>query len=395
MTCFGQVLTPKETHVKLKKITAVAAGFLLASGINVAMAASGTIKIGVQAPLTGTYAAEGQGINNGVRLLVNQQNAKGGLLGHKIEVVTCDDMGILPQAGICARKLVNKGVLAVIGSYTSGAALAAGTTYARANVIQTSDGTSNKLTHSGWKTFFRNAPPNSTEAAFTADYLVNVKGYKRIAVLTDRSSFATGLAKSVTNAIQQEGGDIVVKSYLHSGKQDYTTLLNDIKSHTPDVIYFSGYYSEGGLIKAQMAKLHINAAFVGGDANQNDAFAKIAGNAAAGAIIINLPSPESLPYASAKKFLADYSKAYDSMPPSIFTLTNVDGLGAIFAAIKATQSIDPDTLMHWMHNMPQKFAGMTGSFTWSNTGERLGSPMTAFEVQADGSYKTVYPVPAS
>ena len=41
--------------------------------------------------------------------------------------------------------------------------------------------------------------------------------------------------------------------------------------------------------------------------------------------------------------------------------------------------------------MKQPFPGLTGPFTWDEKGERIGSPMSAFEVQADGSYKTVYP----
>ncbi|WP_309267768.1 ABC transporter substrate-binding protein, partial [Azonexus sp.] len=111
-----------------------------------AQAADEPIKIGVQAPITGEYAAEGQGIQNGVKLLVDQQNAAGGLLGRKITVTVCDDEGKATTAAICARKLVNDGVIAVIGTYTSGAALAAAPIYSAANVIQTSDGTSDELT---------------------------------------------------------------------------------------------------------------------------------------------------------------------------------------------------------------------------------------------------------
>ena len=69
------------------------------------------------------------------------------------------------QAAICAKKLVNEGVKAVIGSYTSGATEAAQTTYFRAGVLQTSDGTSDSLIAHKYWTFFRNSFPNSAEAA--------------------------------------------------------------------------------------------------------------------------------------------------------------------------------------------------------------------------------------
>lgn len=376
---------------RLTQLTSLTAAILLATGAGTASAASGPIKIGVQAPITGEYAAEGQGIQNGVKLLVDQQNKAGGLLGRKIQVTVCDDEGKAAQAAICGRKLVNEGVIAVIGTYTSGAALAAAPIYSAANVIQTSDGTSDELTQKGWKTFFRNAPPNSDEAEFTAKYLINVKQYKRIAILSDHSSYATGLAKATTKSIEALHGDIVANDFINAGTQDYSAVLTKVKSKNPDVLYFSGYYTDGGLIRAQMKQLGMNAVFVGGDANQNAAFAKIAGNAAQGAVIINVPAPENLPYPEAKKFLTDYTQAFGSAPPSIYTFTNADGLRAVFAAIEATKSTETSKLIPWLHDMKQPFAGLTGPFKWDAKGERIGSPMSAFEVQANGSYKTIYP----
>lgn len=377
---------------RLIKLTSMSTAVLFAMGATSAMAADDTIKIGVQAPITGEYAAEGQGIENGVKLLIEQQNADGGLLGKKLSYVTCDDEGKASQAAICARKLVNEGVIAVIGTYTSGAALAAAPIYAAANVIQTSDGTSDELTQRGWQTFFRNAPPNSDEATFAADYLVNVRKDERIAILSDHSSYATGLAKSVAEAIKDVDGNIVANERINAGTQDYSAVLTKLKSEKPTALFFSGYYTDGGLIRAQMKQLNMDTDFIGGDANQNSDFAKIAGNAAEGAIIVNVPAPENLPYAEAKQFLADYTEKFGNPPPSIYTFTNSDGLRAIMAAIADTETTDTSKLIPWLQNMKEPFAGLTGPFKWDDKGERIGSPMSAFEIQADGKYKTIYPV---
>ncbi len=376
---------------RLKQLSTLSAAMLLAMGSSAVLAADGPIKIGVQAPITGEYAAEGQGIENGVRLMVKQINADGGLLGRQLDVIVCDDEGKASQAAICGRRLVNDGVIAVIGTYTSGAALAAAPIYASANVIQTSDGTADELTQRGWDTFFRNAPPNSDEATFAADYLVNVKGYKRIAILSDHSSYATGLAKATSAAIKEAKGNIVAEDFINAGTQDYTAVLTKLKSEQPDALFFSGYYTDGGLIKAQMKQLGMDTVFIGGDANQNADFAKIAGNAAAGTIIVNIPAPENLPYPEAKKFLQDYVQEFGSEPPSIYTFTNADGFKGVIEAIKATASTDTAKLIPWLHAMPQPINYLTGPFTWDKVGERIGSPMSAFEIQADGSYKIVYP----
>ncbi|PKU24678.1 branched-chain amino acid ABC transporter substrate-binding protein [Telmatospirillum siberiense] len=361
-------------------------------GVATASAAS-PIRFGVQAPITGPYADEGQGIEKAVRLLAEQQNAKGGLLGRQIEVTVCDDEGKPSQAAICARQLVNAKVVAVIGSYTSGAALAAEPIYAAADVLQTSDGTSNKLSEQGFKTWFGNAAPNSAEAEFTANYLVNVRAFKRIAVLTDHSSFATGLADEVIKNIAAVHGNVVEKAFVNADSQNFTPVLTKLKSLNPDVLYYSGYFSDGGLIRAQMQQLGMDAAFVGGDANQNVSFAKIAGAAAGGSVIVNVPAPQDLPYPAAKQFVADYKAKYGALPPSVFTLTNADGMRAILEAIEATKGTEPAALENHLHHLVD-FQGLTGTFAWNERGERTGSPFVAFEVQADGAYKILYPEPA-
>lgn len=161
------------------KITKVAKAVALSAIVaSSSLLAADTVKIGVQAPITGKYANEGQGIDQFVRLIVNEKNAQGGLLGKKIEVVTCDDEAKAQKAAVCARKLVNAGVFAVIGSYTSGATEAAQTTYYRNKVLQTSDGTSDSLIKRKYWTFFRNSFPNSAQSDFTADYFVNQKNMK-------------------------------------------------------------------------------------------------------------------------------------------------------------------------------------------------------------------------
>lgn len=377
-----------------KTLLAGAATSMMMLGGMVNAWAAKPIVIGVQAPITGAYADEGQGIANAVKLLADEQNAKGGLLGRNIDVKICDDEGEASQAAICARQLVGEGVTAVIGSYTSGAALAAQPIYARANVIQTSDGTSNELLKKGYETWFGNAAPNSAEADFTSNYLVKVRDFKKIAVLTDHSSFATGLANAVVGDIKKVGGDVIAVDYINAGSQNFTPVLTKLRAMHPDVVYFSGYFSDGGLIRAQMQQLGMKAQFVGGDANQNVAFAKIAGTAAAGSIIINVPAPQDLPYPVAKEFVSSYQQKYGALPPSVFTLTNADGMRAVMQAIENTKSTNPKTLENYLHNM-KNFQGLTGTFSWNSKGERIGSPFVAFEVEATGGYKVLYPTVTS
>jgi len=372
----------KRMLPKLAASAAVCAALVTASS------AADVIKIGVQAPITGKYANEGQSIDNGVKLIVEQINAKGGLLGKKLSVVSCDDEGKAQKAAICARKLVNEDVLAVIGSYTSGATEAAQTTYYRNKTLQTSDGTSDSLTKHKYWTFFRNSFQNSAQADFTAKYLVKEKGYKKIVVLSDYSSYAVGLADSAAKAIKAEGGNLIYQGKIKSGTQNFTAVLTKIKSMKPDAIYFSGYYTDGGLIRAQQQQLGIKADFIGGDSNDNPDFIKLAGKSAEGTLLVNFPTPDFLPYDTAKKFLKSYKDKYGKPVSSVWAIMNVDGLRAIAHAVEQTKSLDAKTIANYLHTL-KDFPGITGPVSFREDGERINTKFNVYEIQADGKYKII------
>jgi branched-chain amino acid transport system substrate-binding protein len=367
--------------MNLKNITKTIA---LSAIVTSSLLASDVVKIGVQAPITGEYANEGQSIENFVKLLVDEKNEQGGLLGKKIEVVTCDDEAKAQKAAVCAKKLVNEGVLAVIGSYTSGATEAAQTTYFRSNVIQTSDGTSDSLIEKKYWTFFRNSFPNSSQSDFTAEYMVKTKKYKNIVVLSDYSSYSEGLGDATEASIKALGGNVIFRGKIKSGTQNFTAMLTKIKAMNPDVIYYSGYYTDGGLLKAQQTQLQIDADFVGGDSNDNPDFYKLAGNSAEGTVLINFPTPEILPYPEAKKYLAAYKNKFQMDPPSIWPVTNADGLRAVFEGAEKTNSLDTKKIVDYIKTM-KDFPGITGPFNIREDGERIGAKFVVYKMKNDGT----------
>jgi branched-chain amino acid transport system substrate-binding protein len=379
-------------EVYMKNITRLFLAVVLLLFSGTILCAEDVIKIGVQAPITGKYANEGQGIDNAVRLLAKQYNDAGGVLGKKIVVYTCDDEGTAQKSAICARELVNEGVIAVIGSYTSTCAEAAQPIYYKAGVLQTTDGTSSSLTEKGYWTFFRNSSPNWAEGDFTAKFFVEKQNYKRIAILSDYSTFAVDLATAVVDGLKKLKAEdrIIYNGKVQSGAQNFTPVLTKIKSLNPDVIYFSGYYTDGGLIRAQQLQLGINADFVGGDSNDNPEFIKLAGDAAIGSYLVNVPLPEMLPYDSAKKFLADYEKTYKSPVPSIWTVFNADGMRVILHAAEQVKSLDTKKISEYLHNELKEYPGFTGPISFDKNGERLGSAYMAYRINENLKYEIIF-----
>src|SRR5918992_5075406 len=96
-----------------------ALALLLGSGLPGALAQQ-VIKIAVGAPLTGPLAKQGQEVANAVALAVDEWNARGGVLGRKIELIAADDQGN-PQIGVAAgeRVAADPAVLGTVWGITS------------------------------------------------------------------------------------------------------------------------------------------------------------------------------------------------------------------------------------------------------------------------------------
>jgi branched-chain amino acid transport system substrate-binding protein len=368
----------------MKKLLFIFLAFL----INISFAEQ--IVIGVQAPITGAFASEGQGMSNAVHLLVKQVNENGGINGDTFKVITCDDAGNPQGAVVCAGRLIDDGAKVVIGSYSSTATEASQRIYAQANVIQTSDATASALMNNHYPTYFRNSFNDNVEGSFTANYFVKVKKYKRIAILSDFSSFATGLSDSVIKNIKLLNGNIVYTGKINSGNNDFRAVLTKIKSLKPDVIYYSGYFTEGALLRAQQVELNIPADFVGGNSNDNPLFVKIAGNAARGSYLIGLPQPNALKSNIATKFLQDYKQQYNKSIPSIWTITNIDGLLAVFNTMRIIKSNDVTKIAAYIHGNLKHMQGMTGDFTIDANGERVGNIYQVSKINSNLSYSKVY-----
>ncbi|HQC73468.1 MAG TPA: branched-chain amino acid ABC transporter substrate-binding protein, partial [Candidatus Competibacteraceae bacterium] len=156
---------------------AVAAGLAMSGS---AAWAAETIKIGLMAPLTGSWASEGQGMKKIVELLAEQQNAKGGVQGRKITVVSEDDGGDPRTASLAAQRLTTQGVAAVIGTYGSAVTEASQAIYDEADIPQIANGsTAIRLTEKGFKKFFRTAPRDDEQGRMAAQTIATL-GFRKV-----------------------------------------------------------------------------------------------------------------------------------------------------------------------------------------------------------------------
>jgi branched-chain amino acid transport system substrate-binding protein len=348
---------------------------------------TGPIKIGLMGPMTGPWASEGQEMKQVVDLLAEEVNAKGGVLGRKVEVVSEDDGGDPKTAALAAQKLVTQKVVAVIGTYGSSITEATQNIYNEAKIPQIANGsTAIRLTEKGLKYFFRTCPRDDEQAKVGAQYIQSM-GYKKLAILHDNTTYAKGLADEAKGLLEKAGVEIVFFDAMTAGEKDYTAILTKMKAANPDAVFFTGYYPEAGLLLKQKKEMNWPVPFIGGDATNNPDLVKIAGaDAADGFAFLSPPLPKDLPTPEAKAFLEGFTKKYGKAPASIYSVLAGDAFRILIAAIQATKSTEADKVSDYLHNQLKDFAGLTGKISFNAKGDRVGEVYKVYKVNAQGEF---------
>jgi branched-chain amino acid transport system substrate-binding protein len=349
--------------------------------------AADTIKIGLMAPLTGSWASEGQEMKRNVELLVAELNAKGGLLGKPVEVLVEDDGGDPRTAALAAQRLTTRGVAAVVGTYGSAVTEASQTILDEAGVIQIANGsTAVRLTEKGLQYFFRTCPRDDEQGRVAAAALERSKA-KRIALLHDSSAYAKGLADEIRAILAQRKAEVVFFDALTPKEQDYAAILTKLKAAAPDVVFFTGYYPEAGLLLKQKRQMGWKVPFIGGDAVNNPDLVKIAGkDASAGFQFLSPPVPKDLDTPEAKAYVASYQKRFGEPPSSIYGVLAGDGFRVIAKAIEATRSTRPEELRKYLTTGLADFPGFTGKIAFNAKGDRVGELYRVYTVDAGGGF---------
>ena len=348
-------------------------------------AACGEIKIGLMCPLTGKWASEGQDMKNIVSLLVDETNARGGINGDTVRLVVEDDAGDPRTAALAAQKLASAGVAAVIGTYGSAVTEASQNILDEAGLVQIGTGsTSVRLTEKGLERFFRTCPRDDAQGT-SAAAAIEKTGARAVAILHDNSSYAKGLAEESRAALEKAGVKVIFFDALTPGERDYTAILTKLKAAGPDLVFFTGYYPETGMLLRQKKEMGWNVPMMGGDAANHQDLVKIAGpEAAAGYFFISPPLPQDMDTQEAREFLAAYKAKYQSVPVSVWAVLAGDAYKAIEAALAAGKA-DPEAMAAWLKEL-KDMPGLSGSLGFDAKGDRVGEFYRTYVVNDAGAF---------
>ena len=354
---------------------------------------SGAIKIGLEGPMTGDYAYEGQGFEMAVSMLVEQTNEAGGLLGREIELIIEDDAGDPTQAALVAQRLVDAGVVAVIGAYNSTATEPASEIYNDAGILHvTPSSTATRLTEKGFERFFRVCFLDDRQGLFAATFADEVLGVQNFGILHDNSTYAQGLAEHTRRYAEEAGINVAFYDAINPDDQDFTPILTNIGGAGLDAIYFTGYHAQGGLLLKQAKELGLDLTWMMGNASNNPELIQIAGlENAVGTYITTEPLPKDVDYPEARKFVSDFEAEYGEPPASVWWMMSAEAFNVIRYAIEETESTDSEVLADFLHNEAKDINGITGPILgWDEKGDRLGTIHLAYIIDENGDF-VVYP----
>ncbi|MCT4355126.1 branched-chain amino acid ABC transporter substrate-binding protein [Streptomyces sp. Je 1-79] len=358
-----------------------------------------TVVIGVDAPLTGSLSALGQGIKNSVDLAVQTANKNKEVPGVTFKIEALDDQAVPATGKANATKLVGiKDVLGVVGPLNSGVSQSMQADFDKANLTQVSPANTNPSLSQGdnwgkgefkrpFKTYFRTATTDVVQGKFAANYLFKDAGKKKVFVVNDKQTYGAGLAAIFSDEFKRLGGTVVGTDSVTVKETDFSSTANKIKASGADSVYFGGQYPEGGLLSDQVKKAGAKIPTMGGDGIYDPQFIKASGEANDGDLATSVGYPvEKLP--TAKKFIADYQAAGYKDPYAAYGGYSYDAAWSIIQAVKAVVAANngklPDDARAKVTEAMSKvsFEGVTGKVSFDEYGDTTNKQLTVYQVKS-------------
>jgi branched-chain amino acid transport system substrate-binding protein len=328
-----------------------------------ARAADEPIKIGHYASLTGKDAAFGVATSKGIRLAVEEINAKGGVLGRKIEYLVEDIQSKQGEAATAVKKLISRDkVIAVIGANASANSLEAAPICQKAKIPMMAISSTNvKVTEIG-DYIFRICYIDPFQGAVLAKFARTSLKAQRLALLTGvNSPYSVGLSNVIRERFTALGGEVVAEQKYVEGDKDFRAQLTAIRAAKPDVIAATGFYTEAALICIQARALGINEPVIGGDGWEAPQLIELGGKAVEGTFYSTYFSAQNRA-PEVQAFVQRYRQRWNGETAEGVSALGYDAMYLIAQALEKNGATDSTKLRDAIA-ATKNFAGVTGNTT--------------------------------
>jgi len=361
--------------------------FALASGLSLAMAApssdsSAPLVIAVEGPQSGAQAANGVDQLRGVRLAVNQLNARGGLWdGRKVAVFAANDKADAGNAKAVARHVIAKGIRFLIGPYNSSVGIANLPLYRRNHVLPLWMTSRDETAGVG-----ATVQPMNTQIAPIEERYAKHVAARHVVMLVDdtaNGAFTKGMAERLRAALERDGASVTWTSVLEATDPGatgsyYADRVADALKSNPDLVYVSTYFPAGIQIAKALTASGSSPRCLMGLANVDNGFvAKTTLGEAQRCVFSGVPAATEMP--SARTYVRKYRATFERKP-GVWGSFTYDSARILFAAINRAKSYGFAAVEHRLRRT-EGYRGATGTITINpKTGYRTNVPVSILRV---------------
>lgn len=367
-------------------LPSLAATALVAFGCGGQLAQTGTtssaapIKVELIGTFSGQNADLGGWLYNGVKLAIDQANAKGGVNGRKLELVKLDDQGQPTVGTDLAKRAVSDQAALVYGSDLSTVSLAMIPILTDAKIPQITSGQSPALLKQGSSYIFVDSTTSAVFDTTLADYVVQKLNIRSIAMVTNNGAYGKGEHDSFLAELGKLGVQPTVDKVVTPDQKDFTAVLSEVRATSPKVLFIGAEEVETGLIAKQARSLGLTATLAGGAPMGTPTYLSTAGADVAEGTVMTSPYLTNDANAKTRAFADAYRKAYGS-DPEFHGAKAYDGMNIFIAAMrKAGSDLSGTKLVAAVRAI--EYDGLLGHFKFDDQG--LGLHQTQIGVIKGG-----------
>jgi len=271
------------------------------------------IKIADVAELSGGGATVGNNWKNGIDLAVEEINAKGGILGRKIEVSHADSQSNPGVARAQVQKALDGEPYVLLGPGYSGSVKVTAPLAAEAGITQIMGGEAAELTQAGNKFLFRTSFGQQSSMPKVAKYINDELKAKSVAVVWVNNDFGRGGRDVITKEFNRLGIKVAADLSTEAGQADFAADVSKIKAAAPDAVFIYVNEEESARILKEIKRQGVTAPLIGETTLVGQKVIELAGDAANGARG-HVGLTTDAPVEAVKAFRDRFVKKYNYVP---------------------------------------------------------------------------------
>lgn len=335
-------------------------------------------------PLTGEAANLGINIRNGAKTAIDEYNKKSGTK-YTVKLKEFDTEGDPAKAATVKEQYISDtSIIGIIGPAFSGETKAVLPDLQNAGLVMISASATNKdlpTVATPGTVFHRAIADDTFQGSAIAEYINDTLKGKAVVFVDDNSEYGKGLADDTAKGLTAKGGKVNKRVTVDPKAQDFSAAVNEVKSATPDVIFYSGYYGEAGRLKKQLTDAGVKATFISGDGSLDPGFITAAGAAAAEGALLSCPCNLATDASTGK--LGDFFNAYKTnsgKDPGTYSPEAYDVANIFIDGIEAGNT-DRAKLLNYVEKDFKSYEGISKTIEFQDNGNIKTPQLYVFEVK--------------